>query len=101
LPGFLTWAKLELEEGERENEANLVASLFEFLALLPSLLAPQYLPLLEDFTGHTLLPHLRGSRTAAGSGLIRKLAVKARGKWWIARLGHRQKAGKITIPRRD
>ena len=95
LYGLLDWIKIELREGERENEANFVASVFELLAIMPSLLAPQYLPLLEDFTAQILLPHLRGSRTAAGSGLIRKLAVKARGRWWIARLGHRQKAGKL------
>jgi hypothetical protein len=96
IPGFFAWARLELEEGERETEANLVASLFEFLAVLPSLLPPGHLPLLEDFTGSHLLPHLRGSRTAAGSGLIRKLAVKAKGRWWLARLGHGQKAGKLV-----
>lgn len=88
LPGFLAWAKTELDEGDRDTEANFVASLFELLAVLPGLLAAEHLVTLETFIQGDLLPHLRGSRTAAGSGLVRKLAVKARGRWWIARLGH-------------
>jgi hypothetical protein len=87
LPGFLDWAGQELKEGEREGEANLVASIFEFLAVLPTLIRPERLGTLEEFTDEVLLPHLRGSRTAATSGLIRKLAIKAKGRWWVARIG--------------
>ena len=79
---------MELEEGDRENEAHFVSALFEFLAILPGLLAPEHLGRLEWFTTDVLLPHLRGSRTTASSGLVRKLAVKARGRWWVAKLGH-------------
>ncbi|WRT63818.1 uncharacterized protein IL334_000743 [Kwoniella shivajii] len=87
LQGFFDWASSEIQEGEREGEANFVASILEFLALLPSLLKPKHLPLLEEFIDEKLLPHLRGSRTAAGSGLIRKLAIKAKGRLWLAKLG--------------
>ncbi|GFZ52002.1 hypothetical protein JCM24511_09773 [Saitozyma sp. JCM 24511] len=86
LSGFLDWAGDELHEGEREGEANFVASLLELLALLPGMLPPKYLGEIHTFTEERLLPHLRGGRTAASSGLVRKLAVKARGRWWIARL---------------
>jgi hypothetical protein len=86
LSGFLDWAAEELHEGEREGEANFVASLLELLALLPGMLPPKYLGEVHAFTEERLLPHLRGGRTAASSGLVRKLAVKARGRWWIARL---------------
>lgn len=87
LPGFLDWAAAELREGEREREASLVASLLAFLAFLPAMIAPSQLPLLADFFDQQLIPHLAGGQTAASSGLVRKLAVKARGRWWLARLG--------------
>ncbi|WWC85834.1 uncharacterized protein L201_000701 [Kwoniella dendrophila CBS 6074] len=87
LSGFFEWASHELSEGEKEGEAFLVASLLEFLALLPSMLKPKHVPLLEEFMEDKLLPHLRGSRTASGSGLIRKLAIKAKGRLWLAKLG--------------
>lgn len=86
LQGFLNWASAELDEGERESEANFVASLLELLALLPSMLPAGHLDILESFTEEKLVPHLRGSRTAASSGLIRKLVVKAKGRWWMTRL---------------
>lgn len=86
IPGFLTWAGTELEEGDRESEANFVASLLELLAVLPTLIAPEHLDLLRKFMDDVLLPHLRGSLTAASSGLVRKLAVKAKGRWWSARM---------------
>lgn len=86
LQGFLDWAGKELQEGEREGEANLVASIFEFLAILPTLIKPERLDTLRDFTEGTLLPHLRGTVTASTSGLIRKLAFKATGRYWMARL---------------
>lgn len=87
LPGFLDWASAELAEGEREREANLVAALMTFLAVLPGMISPQHLPTLGTFLDDVLLPHLCGGKTGASSGLIRKLAVKARGRWWLARLG--------------
>lgn len=86
LAGFLDWAGEEIREGEREGEANLIASLLEFLAIIPTLIKPERLGALENFTDDHLLPHLRGSRTAATSGLIRKLASKAKGRWWAAKL---------------
>lgn len=86
LPAFFTWVAGELEEGDKDSEANLVASLLEMLALLPGMLPPGHLHVLKAFTEDRLLPHLRGSRTAAGSSLVRKLAVKARGRWWVSRL---------------
>lgn len=98
LPGFFAWAEVELREGERDSEANFVASIFELMALLPALLGQQYLGLVDAFTSDVLLPHLRGTRTAASSGLVRKLAVKARGRWWIAKLGHVQKRGECGGP---
>lgn len=87
LPGFLDWASAELLEGERDREANIVASLLQFLAVLPGMIAAAHLPILAGFLDETLIPHLAGGNTAASSGLIRKLAVKARGRWWLARLG--------------
>ena len=87
LPGFLDWAGQELREGEREGEANLIASVLEVLAVLPTLIRPERLDILEEFRDEVLLPHLKGSRTAATSGLIRKLAIKAKGRWWVARIG--------------
>lgn len=95
LAGFFDWAELELKEGDRDSEANFVASLFELLAVLPSMLAQEHLGVLGNFTVEVLLPHLRGTRTAVTSGLVRKLAVKARGRWWIARLGHVQCQGRL------
>jgi hypothetical protein len=90
LPGFLDWAGQELREGEQEGEANLIASIFELLAVLPTLIRPERLDILEEFMDEVLLPHLRGSRTAATSGLIRKLAIKAKGRWWVARIGSKR-----------
>ncbi|KAK4685879.1 tubulin-specific chaperone D, partial [Tremellales sp. Uapishka_1] len=87
LPGFLAWSGQEIMEGEREGESNLVASILMFLSLLPPLIGANHLTILHDFSEAVLLPHLRGSRTAASSGLIRKLAIKARGRWWLARIG--------------
>jgi hypothetical protein len=89
LPGFLDWAGYELDEGEREGEANFVAGVLELLALFPSLLAPDHLGVIHGFMEERMLTHLRGSRTAASSGLVRKLVVKARGRWWVARLAGR------------
>jgi len=90
LPGFLDWAGQEFREGEQEGEANLIASMFELLAVLPTLIRPERLDTLEEFMDEVLLPHLRGSRTAATSGLIRKLAIKAKGRWWVARIGSKR-----------
>lgn len=87
LPGFLKWAAAALEEGEREQEANLVASLFSFLAVLPGMAPQKELPILRTFFEESLIPHLAGSTTSATSGLIRKLATKANGRWWVACLG--------------
>ncbi|WWD08947.1 hypothetical protein V865_007062 [Kwoniella europaea PYCC6329] len=86
LPRFLEWASKEIQEGERELEAHFISSLLQFMALLPSLLKPSHLPALEGFIEENLLPHLQGSRTAAGSGLIRKLAIKAKGRLWLAKI---------------
>ncbi|ORY25084.1 armadillo-type protein [Naematelia encephala] len=88
LAGFLDWAAAELIEGERDAEANFIASILELLAVLPSLLASRHVPLLKDFMDDKLLPHLRGSRTAADSSLIRKLVIKAKGRWWTASLAN-------------
>lgn len=87
LRGFFAWATSEIEDGDRESESHLIASFFTLLALLPSLLKSSHLPLVEGFLGEKLLPHLRGSRTAAESGLIRKLAIKAKGRLWVSKLG--------------
>jgi hypothetical protein len=89
LPGFLDWAGAEIQEGDREGEANFIASLFEFLAVLPTMIKVERLDNIATFTDEVLLPHLRGSRTAASSGLIRKLAIKAKGRWWMAKIGKR------------
>jgi len=86
LPGFFHWATSEIAESEREGEGNLIANILEFLAMLPTMILPEHLEELQRFTEDLLL-HLRGSKTAASSGLVRKLAVKARGRWWVARLG--------------
>lgn len=88
LPGFLDWLGAELAEGERESEANFVASVLSMMAVLPGLVTASSLDLLRLFMEDILVPHLRGGRTAATSGLIRKLAIKARGRWWLAKLGH-------------
>ncbi|KAL7418710.1 hypothetical protein Q5752_006393 [Cryptotrichosporon argae] len=87
LPGFWAWAGAELAAGEREAEANFTAALLNMLALLPAMIDPRHLGMVVEFMDTTLFPHLRGSRTAAGSGLIRKLAIKAKGRYWLARLG--------------
>ncbi|CAK9785549.1 ARM repeat-containing protein [Cutaneotrichosporon oleaginosum] len=86
LPGFLDWAGAELADGEREREANFVTSLLSFLAVIPAMIDASHLLTLCTFLNDTLIPHLAGGATAASSGLIRKLAVKARGRWWLARL---------------
>ena len=87
LPGFFDWAGAEIIEAEREGEANLVSSVLDFLSVLPRMIAPERLEVMRMFTDEVLLPHLRGSRTAASSGLVRKSAVKAKGRWWVARMG--------------
>ena len=87
LPGFLDWAGAEIIEAEREGEANLVSSVLSFLSILPKMIATERLDVMRQFIDDVLLPHLRGSRTAASSGLVRKSAVKAKGRWWVARLG--------------
>ncbi|ORX34799.1 armadillo-type protein [Kockovaella imperatae] len=97
LSGFLSWAGKELEEGERESEANFVASLLEFLAVLPASVPHQHLTDIQLFTDSILLPHLRGSRTAASSGLVRKLAVKAKGRWWLAVLSNQKDGGRSLL----
>jgi hypothetical protein len=85
LEGFFAWARKELSEGDVEGEANLVSGLLEMLALLPGMVSIDYLDGIQGF--HVdLVNHLRGGRTSASSGLIRKLAVKAAGRWWVARL---------------
>ena len=89
LPGFLNWAKAELQETDRDGEANFVSSLLSLLCVTPTLISVTDLGILWDFEENVLLPHLRGSRTAASSGLIRKLAVKCRGRWWVTKLGKR------------
>ncbi|BEJ12462.1 hypothetical protein CspHIS471_0209220 [Cutaneotrichosporon sp. HIS471] len=86
LPGFLDWAGAELSDGEREREANFVTSLLSFMAVLPAMIDASHLPTLSVFYVDVLIPHLAGGATAASSGLIRKLAIKARGRWWLARL---------------
>jgi hypothetical protein len=93
LPKFLEWTRLELEEGDREGEAIFVASLLGFLSLLPTMIPHHHLEHLEAFWTKVFLPHLRGSRTAAGSALVRKLAVKSRGRWWMAKLGKQKSTG--------
>ncbi|WVO16748.1 hypothetical protein L204_104432 [Cryptococcus depauperatus] len=93
LSGFLEWVSVEVREEDREGEASLIASLFKFLSLMPSLLKAKHLPLLEVFLEEQLLPHLRGSRTAAESGLIRKLAIKAKGRLWMTKLGKKYQEG--------
>lgn len=99
LAGFLDWAGAEISEGDREGEANIVASILELLALLPSMLPLGYLDTLQRFTDDVLLPHLRGGRTAASSGLIRKLVMKARGRWWLTKLGQAREAdGEGELP---
>lgn len=98
LPGFLSWAAAELREGEREREASLVASLFSFLAVLPAMIDPSHLPILGEFYNAELIPHLAGGATAASSGLVRKLAVKARGRWWLARLGRGMRDASGDLP---
>ncbi|GMK59904.1 hypothetical protein CspeluHIS016_0901210 [Cutaneotrichosporon spelunceum] len=86
LRGFLDWAGAELTDGEREHEANFVTSLLHLLAVLPAMIDASHLPTLSTFYLDILIPHLAGGATAASSGLIRKLAVKARGRWWLARV---------------
>lgn len=95
IPGFLNWAGEEIKDGDREGEASFIASLLEFLAVLPNLIKGEHLGLLMEFMDDILLPHLRGSRTAASSGLIRKLAVKAKGRWWMAKLGRGYRNGEL------
>lgn len=93
LSGFLDWAGVEIVDGDRDGEVNLVASTLEFMAILPTLLSPKHLPQIQMFMEDTLLPHLTGSRTAASSGLIRKLVVKAKGRWWMTQIRALQAAG--------
>jgi hypothetical protein len=89
LPAFFDWAEVELREGDRDGEANFVAGLLELLALLPGMIAVEYLDSLKEFR-IKLVDHLKGSRTSVSSGLIRKLAVKASGRWWMAKLAGSQ-----------
>jgi hypothetical protein len=98
LAGFLHWAGAELQDGDRESEASFIASLLELLALLPSMLPAGHLQTLAGFTVDVLLPHLRGTRTATGSGLIRKLMIKARGRWWLTRLSQAKESEEGGIP---
>jgi hypothetical protein len=74
---------------------HVLALLAHLPALLPN--ARTHLPRLKEFYEQTLGPRLdphvptSGSQTmgtsAATNGLLRKMAVKARGRWWVAMLG--------------
>ncbi|RXK40761.1 hypothetical protein M231_02013 [Tremella mesenterica] len=98
LPGFLNFARQSIQEGDREAEANLIASLFAFLAFLPAMMRSERLKMMVEFEDW-LLDYLSGTRTAASSGLIRKLAVKTKGRWWLARLGSTTyKSGEVDMP---
>ncbi|EIW73358.1 hypothetical protein TREMEDRAFT_26174 [Tremella mesenterica DSM 1558] len=98
LPGFLDFARQSIQEGDREAEANLVACLFSFLAFLPAMMRSERLEMMVEFEDW-LLDYLSGTRTAASSGLIRKLAVKTKGRWWLARLSSTTyKSGEVDMP---
>ena len=86
LEPFFEYLGSDIEDGERENETHLVASTLQLLAFLPPLLAVDHLTPLARFMDEMLLPHLRGSQTVRGSGLIRKMAIKAKGRWWLRQL---------------
>jgi hypothetical protein len=100
---------------------NILALLSQLPSLLPN--ARTHLPKLLEFYTTVIAPHVEGtsahgpsSRSSSGSGstnvvtsngLLRKMAVKARGRWWIAMLettmGHAGKArrrarGRHVVP---
>ncbi|WVQ76181.1 hypothetical protein IAR50_005840 [Cryptococcus sp. DSM 104548] len=91
LEGFFAYALRELQESDREEEVHLVSSLFHLLALLPSMLPQGHLDQVEAFLTQ-MFDHLRGGRTVVESGLVRKLAVKAKGRLWVTKIG--RKCGK-------
>ncbi|KAJ9099164.1 hypothetical protein QFC21_004044 [Naganishia friedmannii] len=113
LPAFFRWVEGQL--GMREdggaarvaradgNQAVFLTNILALLAQLPSLLphARTHLPKLLEFYTSVIAPHVEGtpathgaSSSSTGStgvavasnGLLRKMAVKARGRWWIAML---------------
>lgn len=88
LEPFFAYAQSELDSSsDNDAEPTFVIALLNLLALLPALLAKDRLIVVRRFLENQMIPYLKGSRMAMGSGLIRKLAVKAGGRWWVARLG--------------
>ncbi|KAJ9124791.1 hypothetical protein QFC24_003160 [Naganishia onofrii] len=132
LPGFFKWVEeqVRVSAGEERrpdgNQAVFLTNILALLAQLPSLLpnARTHLPKLLEFYTTVIAPHVEGtsahgpssSSSSSGSGstnvvtsngLLRKMAVKARGRWWIAMLettmGHAGKArrrgrGRHVVP---
>ncbi|KAJ9100981.1 hypothetical protein QFC19_005377 [Naganishia cerealis] len=78
------------------SQAVFLTNILAMLAQLPSLLpdARTHLPRLLDFYTNVLAPRVEGttggasnsSNVVTSNGLLRKMAVKARGRWWIAML---------------
>ncbi|KAJ9116353.1 hypothetical protein QFC22_004794 [Naganishia vaughanmartiniae] len=85
------------------NQAVFLTNILALLAQLPSLLpnARTHLPKLLEFYTRVIAPHVEGTTAAPSSsssgthpapvavlsnGLLRKMAVKARGRWWLAML---------------
>ncbi|GHJ90423.1 hypothetical protein NliqN6_6825 [Naganishia liquefaciens] len=85
LDGFLAWVRERLVAGGTEGDAVFTTHILALFALLPSLLpTPKtHLPMLWRFYESTLSPHV-GTATASSNGLLRKMNVKARGRWWVA-----------------
>ncbi|TYJ51709.1 hypothetical protein B9479_007714 [Cryptococcus floricola] len=92
LRGFFAYALRELQESDREEEVHLVSSLFHLIALLPSMLPQGHLEQAETFLAQ-MFDHLRGGRTVVESGLVRKLAVKAKGRLWVTKIGRKREEG--------
>lgn len=83
LDGFLDWVSRVIQE---DAHVVFLTNILAFLALLPGLATPDSLETIRRFYLSELLPVLQ-DEVSSTSGLLRKMAVKAEGRWWIARLG--------------
>jgi hypothetical protein len=78
-----------------EQLTNVLAFLAMVPGLLPSDSRSKSMSSLWDFHREVLRPlFVNDQGVSAGSSLLRKMAVKAEGRWWIVSLGNRRSSGR-------
>lgn len=97
LESFMEWVANEVDfGGDRSGELDtvFVSNVLGIVSLLPSMLSSPstspYLYRIREFCQSTLIPRFENTSSSisgANSATLRKMAVKAEGRWWVARLG--------------